>query len=103
MEHCLFSYVLSFEVGNWLLETVQKFFPLANAESVINLNLSDNTALLWIAANTLHFVWNKRSSKKKVSIASSLANLKVEALKLDGTHHSQLAAGILEILESQSG
>ena len=51
LEHCLFECTLSSEVGSWLLETVQAFFPSATAASIISLDLSDNNAVVWIVAN----------------------------------------------------
>ena len=99
LEHCLFSCILSIEVGSWLLETVRTFFPRANAASIINLDLPDNDAVLWIVAYTLQYVWSKRLLKRKATLISCVATLKSEALKLEGTHHSQLAAVILGIIE----
>ena len=102
LEHCFFSCLLTYEVGAWLLDTVHIFVPNANAQSVLNLDLPANNALIWIVANTLYFVWAKRSSKKKVSLISCLTHLRSEAIRLEETHHRQLPTCILGMLDTQN-
>ena len=86
------------EIGMWLLNTVQSCFPLVNAENVLNLDFPTNSTIEWVVANTLEFIWRNRSSRKKVGLTSCLGYLKFEAMKLEETRHSQLAARIQEIL-----
>ena len=93
---------MTYEVGAWLLNTVHIFVPNANALSVLNLDISDNIPLLWIIANTLYFVWTKRSTKNKVSLISCLTYLRSEALRLEETQHRQLPTCILGILDTQN-
>lgn len=102
LEHCFFSCLLTYEVGAWLLDTVHIFVPNANAQSVLNLDLPANNALIWIVANTLYFVWAKRSTKKKVSLISCLTHLRSEAVRLEETHHRHLPTRILGMLDTQN-
>ena len=101
VEHCLFSCLLSSEVGSWLVTTVQTVFSLANTANILNFDLPDNCALSWITANTLHYTWTKRSLKKRANLASCLADLKSEALKLEETQHSHLVDTIFGIINVQ--
>ena len=98
LEHCLFSCSLICEIGMWLLNTVQSCFPLVNAENVLKLDFPANNTIEWVVAYTLEFIWRNRSSRKKVGLTSCLGYLKFEAMKLEETPYSQLAARILEIL-----
>ena len=101
LEHCFISCNSVREVSSWLVDTVHIFFPLANPASLLNLNLPDNDALLWIVANTLQFIWRERSARKKATLVSCLAHLRSEALTMKEAFHRQLADRILEIIEYQ--
>ena len=101
LEHCFFKCNLTNDVGSWLLDSVQRFYPSADEKKILSLNFTSSDSFLWATANTLQFLWNNRALKKKATLHSCLAHLKMEALKLSDTTHEDLVSSILDIINSE--
>ena len=101
LEHCFFKCNLTNDVGSWLLVSVQRSCSSADEKKVLSLNFSSSDSILWNTANTPQFLWNNRALKKKATLYSCLAYLRMEALKLSDTTHEQLVPSILEIIDPE--
>ena len=99
IEHCFFFCIKSREVGSWLQRLVRENGEGAASEiNILKLNVVDNSAVIWIVANTHHFIWSKRSVNKKADITTCLAVLNTEALILKETQDLGLGIQIVEML-----
>ena len=98
--HCFFKCVLTKEVGDWLHQVVSRYKPTSEV-NILMMEIPENEALIWVTATTLHFCWNKRTSKSKVDVPSCLAFLTAKSRMLDGTHHSELVNEIAAVINQE--
>ena len=95
--HCFFNCTMTYNIGQWLLQTVRSFGPASELD-VLRMNVPNNHALIWIIAETLHHCWTKRVSNKVADHPHFQAHLDSELKLMKETCLSQLADDIVIIL-----
>ena len=97
--HCFFDCHLTSDVGSWALRMVHKFCPSMEEEKILKLDFTAGNNLFWVTANTLQYLWNIRTSKKKARLDNCLSHFNAEALRLEETNQEHLVPSILEIID----
>ena len=98
--HCFFECILTREVGQWLLLIISRSKPTSEV-NILKMDIPDDDALIWITATTLHFCWNKRSSKSKADILSCLAYLTAKSKMFEETMYGGLVDRIKAIINQE--
>ena len=89
--HCIFQCVSTREVGSWLLAIVRHHDPTVSIDKLLKLEFlceeSAEMPLVWIAAQTLLYMWGVRASGKIVSLMMTRAVLESKISLLRETRY----------------
>ena len=70
----------------------------ASEMDISKLNMVDNSEVILIVANTLHFIWSKRSAGKRADLNACHTYLQTEVLLLRELQNLDLGNEIIAIL-----
>ena len=93
-------------MGTWLLSVVKQYDNSVTPAHILRLEFeaaSMNDALTWIVSHTLLFIWKKRSSGKKATMAATLAVLTTDNEILATTKHRNISQNIAVVLSAEIG
>ena len=99
--HCYFTCRLTCEVGSWLLTQITLYEPLTTPAQLLRVEFEAGAvteALVWIAAHTLLYCWERRSAGKQASLLHCKAILTADAHILAGTRHRGNALNVINLL-----
>ena len=101
--HSLIECPFNHDVGNWLVETLQKFYPNLTPSAIIKFSFEgvDKDKLIpfaWLTVKTLHIIWLTRIKRKSPSVANTRSLLEAGVMVLRKSRHEAIAVSIQNLI-----
>ena len=101
--HSLIDCPFNRNVGKWLVDTLQNFYPNLTSSSILKLSFDDvdQEKLLpfaWLTVKTLHIIWVMRMKRKAPSIENTRSLLEASVMILRKSRHDVLADPIKNLI-----
>ena len=97
--HCFFSWQMTNEVGEWLINLVKQCIQSATPSQILKLDICSSDALIWVIANTLSFLWSSRMTGKSADLVQCMAKLSSDLIIMCDTKHNNTAVAALDLIQ----
>jgi hypothetical protein len=101
LTHCYLECRLTVEVRQWLLSMIKTHDPTVTTNRLLLVLFEGGavtSALVWIVANTLWFIWDRGKKGKISKLSDCWASLLSDAHLLAETRHKTVALSVINLL-----